>query len=360
MYRENGTQKQVNLGHVSPTVARKCLAEFENKLAMRKMGIIEKQDITLESALCIYFAWCKNKQAKKTLEIKEFAARNFKRFIKSAKKSGLDINMMEINNPLIERYTSKRKESGVCNRTINIELDFISNLIRKTREWEYMAPDIKIEHLREVKKAPRFFSDLEIELITKSASKHLMQIIQIGLYTGMRIGEMLNMKWEHIDWHRNMIHVVNTKDFSTKNKKDRSIPTHKNLKFYLEWLCNYRICPTTDRLFPRESKHRHYVITNAEGTNFERIGLSYRHLMKKLQIPDATLHTLRHTFASRCIMSGADLVTVRDLLGHSDIRTTMIYAHINDEHRQRAIKRLNGIKGGSYEPKQIELLEARK
>ena len=61
----------------------------------------------------------------------------------------------------------------------------------------------------------------------------------------------------------------------------------------------------------------------------------------RLEIENVNLHTFRHAFASHLVMSGADLPTVQKLLGHKDIKTTMIYAHLAPEHLKHAINKLN-------------------
>ena len=62
---------------------------------------------------------------------------------------------------------------------------------------------------------------------------------------------------------------------------------------------------------------------------------------KKCGFPDVTkIHSLRHTFASHLVMNGVDLPTVKQLMGHSDIGTTMIYAHLDPDHLVTAIDKL--------------------
>ncbi len=64
-------------------------------------------------------------------------------------------------------------------------------------------------------------------------------------------------------------------------------------------------------------------------------------LTKQCGFGDVTkIHTLRHTFASHLVMGGVDLPTVKKLLGHADIETTMIYSHLADEHIDRAVEKL--------------------
>ena len=63
-------------------------------------------------------------------------------------------------------------------------------------------------------------------------------------------------------------------------------------------------------------------------------------LVRRCGLKNASLHTLRHTFASHLIMSGADLYTVQKLLGHSSIKTTEIYAHLAPDYLKSAIAKL--------------------
>ena len=60
-------------------------------------------------------------------------------------------------------------------------------------------------------------------------------------------------------------------------------------------------------------------------------------------IKNATLHTFRHTFASWLVMENIDLPTIAQLLGHSDIKTTMIYSHLAPDHVKKAVERLPGL-----------------
>ncbi len=84
-----------------------------------------------------------------------------------------------------------------------------------------------------------------------------------------------------------------------------------------------------------------YVFYNPEtGGQWKDLWLGLKKACRKAGLNDVTWHTFRHTFASRLNSDGADLVTVKELLGHSDIKTTMRYAHTNREAKRRAVRRL--------------------
>ena len=87
-----------------------------------------------------------------------------------------------------------------------------------------------------------------------------------------------------------------------------------------------------------------YVFTGEDGKRIfkNRLLRRVKTLAKKLKLGDNIgVHTLRHTFASHLVMKGVDLATIKQLLGHSDIETTMIYSHLTDDHVDRAVEKLN-------------------
>jgi integrase len=86
-----------------------------------------------------------------------------------------------------------------------------------------------------------------------------------------------------------------------------------------------------------------YVFYNPEtGAQWKDLWLGLKKACRKAGLVGITRHTFRHTFATRLIRNGADLVTVKELLGHADIKTTMRYAHTNREAKASAVRLLTG------------------
>lgn len=86
----------------------------------------------------------------------------------------------------------------------------------------------------------------------------------------------------------------------------------------------------------------HWIFTTKTGSQVRQQGTwsAFKLACQRARIDNATLHTLRHTFASHLIMAGVDLATVSKLLGHKDISTTMIYSHLSPDHLKQAVEKL--------------------
>jgi site-specific recombinase XerD len=85
------------------------------------------------------------------------------------------------------------------------------------------------------------------------------------------------------------------------------------------------------------------VFCNRQGTPYRSFRTTFERTVRQAGIQDFTFHDLRHTFASRLVMAGVDLPTVKELLGHKDISMTMRYAHLSSDHKQAAVKKLEKV-----------------
>jgi site-specific recombinase XerD len=94
----------------------------------------------------------------------------------------------------------------------------------------------------------------------------------------------------------------------------------------------------------RKKSNESSVVEKGDARRYDRaLWENFRRLAKKLGIENVSIHTFRHTFASHLIMSGVDLVTVKELLGHKDIATTMRYAHLIPSHKLWAVNRIYSL-----------------
>jgi site-specific recombinase XerD len=168
--------------------------------------------------------------------------------------------------------------------------------------------------------------------IEANSAAHLPEF-EIALNTGMRRAEQCSLTWECVDFERRLITVVRS-----KNGEMRHIPMNKTVLDVFQAL--YSASPRTGRVF-----------LSSEGAE---LLLGPRHWFEPAvataKLDDFTWHCLRHTFASRLVMAGVDLRTVRQLMGHKTLQMTVRYAHLAPEHQLAAVERLCEAASPQAEP----------
>lgn len=166
----------------------------------------------------------------------------------------------------------------------------------------------------------KYFTKDQIKLILSHKNEPLVDTVIILLYTGMRIGELLQLKCEDIDLEKRLMHVRGTKT----DNADRIVPIHKELVPYLEKRIN-------DEYLVANSKGKPLLYTNYRKHFFSPF-------MKELGL-DQTIHATRHTFISIMDSCGvsADSVILKRIVGHSNSSVTEHYTHKSNEELIEAI-----------------------
>lgn len=202
-----------------------------------------------------------------------------------------------------------------------LELNLIDSNPAKFIKALYQSP----------RKQPRFLSQEEAKLIIDNSSEFYKDLFKFLLYTGVRKDEARFLEWSDIDFKKNHVRILIKATFTTKTRRGRNIPMNS----LVNKIINKRY----------ENKNSNYVFANQEGNNFSPTAwMKYLdNLTRKLEIKDVKIHTFRHTFASWLAMEGVDLATIAQLLGHSNIKTTMIYAHLAPDYVQMAVQKLPKI-----------------
>lgn len=141
----------------------------------------------------------------------------------------------------------------------------------------------------------------------------------MAINTGMRKGEILNLKWENVDLKHGLILLD-----ITKNGERREIPINETVRATLQAL-------------PRRLDIPHVFFNPKTGLPYRDIKGSFATALRRSKILDFRFHDLRHTFASHLVMANIDLTTVKELLGHKDIKMTLRYAHLAPSHKVKAV-----------------------
>ena len=207
-------------------------------------------------------------------------------------------------------------------------------MLKKALDWNYIkrAPSFTILKLQ--KRSVKFLSLEELDRLLECSNDWLRPILIVLRNTGMRIGEVLQLKFTDIDLDNNVILVR-----SQKTSNYRIVPINRELKEILEYMNRYYVHPKSMQASIRHSKQKEYLFCHPDGNKIKSIKNSYNKACARAGI-EATPHTIRHTFASHLVMNQVDLVSIKELLGHSSISTTMIYSHVSRDYKDKTVARL--------------------
>jgi integrase len=237
-----------------------------------------------------------------------------------------NLSLTEITAQLIEKYRAKRLDAKIAKSSVNREMALLKKMYSLAIDWGFA-------HLNPVKKI-KFFSekdnlkerilkkDEEARLLTTCVA-HLQPVLIVALNTGMRLGEILGMKWCQVDLRRLQIRVERTKSGSI-----RHIPINEKLSSILGAL--KAKVGVGEFVFPNDKT----------GRPLTTVKRGFMTACRKAGIKDLRFHDLRHTFASRLVEGGADLITVKELLGHSSVKITERYTHPSQSLKRSAVESL--------------------
>jgi len=235
----------------------------------------------------------------------------------------------EITPMIIERYKAARRET-VAPATVNRELACLKCMFNKAIQWEkaYDNPVRQVKLFKETNQRTRYLEQDEIPRLIDSCAEHLKPIVTTAVFAGMRKSEILNLKWEDIDFKRGIIYLLNT-----KNNEKREV------------LINEIV--TKALLSVKRHGSNPYVFVSKTGKPYTNVRKSFETALKKCDIINFRFHDLRHTFASQLVMMGVDIKTVQELMGHKTIEMTLRYSHLSPDHKNRAVEAL-GKKIGTF------------
>jgi len=202
----------------------------------------------------------------------------------------------------------------------------------KTLIWNYIQenPFNKIKSPKVTKSFPVYLSEAELILILNKTEEQLLKdIFTTAFFTGMRLNEILNMRWNWLDFTQDIITVKNSDDFKTKSKRERIIPIHQKVKSLLQGYFKLGNQPKNDLVFYRKKNIK---------LNSDFISKQFKKALRAAKLnDDIHFHTLRHSFASNLVQRGVNLYVVKELLGHENIKTTQIYSHLTQNSLSNAI-----------------------
>ncbi|WP_455831525.1 phage integrase [Pseudomonas fluorescens] len=259
----------------------------------------------------------------------------------------------------LEQIRTGWMQAGNKASTVNRKMGSISGVFSRAVEWEYIDthPLAKLKQLKvDSKGVIRYLADDETKrlrdaldarqdemraeresantwrtdrhrepmpsLLELPFTDHLKPMVLVSLNTGMRRGELFDLKWSAVNFDTKTITVAGA---TTKTSDTRHIPMNKETIGVLE-------------AWKKQASKSPYAFPGQGGGRFEDVKSAWLKLLERAQIDGFRWHDMRHDFASRLVMAGVPLNTVRDLLGHADIKMTLRYAHLAPGTKAAAVE----------------------
>ncbi len=312
-YGMNGKMKWESVGKVgivTKTVAQKKLETRKKQVELGQHNIISAKIPTLSEFASEYMKYVTETVKKRSWRRDENSLDHVTTFFGELKLSAIT------SNDIID-YQNKRRNENAKPATINRELACLKhlfNIARQKNKFFGDNPVSKVKFLEENNQKERILTSEEEERLLSCSAPHLIPIIQTAINTGMRKNEILSLKWPNVDFDNKLLAV---EPANSKNKKPRRIPINSILrKILLE-----------QKL---KTGFSEFVFLNPDGNPYNRsdsLKKCFQGACRRSNIKGLRFHDLRHTAATRMIETGASIVAVSKILGHSTLSMTMRYAH---------------------------------
>ena len=256
------------------------------------------------------------------------------------------VRLQQVVSTMLESG-NKRTNGKLSANTVKSIISVLQNSLRTAKNMGYINEYVadKIHRPKATEKRVECFTPAEqkkIEQAVSESCKTKLRGIVICLYTGLRIGELLALRWEDIDLAKGKLTVNHTCHDANANGRHvrlldspktensaRQIPLSKPLLVMLKEMkktskCEYIIADGTKSVFVR---------------SYQR---TFELLLKRLKIPHKGFHSLRHTFATRALECGIDVKSLSEILGHKNATITLNrYAHSLWEHKAEMMNKLS-------------------
>jgi len=237
------------------------------------------------------------------------------------------MKLSKIQSLKVEEYKREKIKSGLSSKSINNHLAVLKKSLSTAKEWQFIDDQPKIRLLKTKPQHHDYLSESECEILLNGATGIIKEMILLALRTGLRFGEIIALDWQDVDLDRKMLSVSKSISRglmgSTKSNRTRHIPLSEEL-----W-----------KMLSQRYKSSGFIFLNKNGELLRR-DVCFKALQracKRSNLKEIGWHTLRHTFASHLAQKNISLKAIQELLGHSNIQTTMRYAHLSSSELRSAI-----------------------
>lgn len=251
-------------------------------------------------------------------------------------------------NDLME--SGGKDQSGLAAKTVADALSLTKAVIKYASRMKYLTDRTALDVSVKVKNAPlRVLSVQEQQILISELTEELDFTglgIYICLFTGIRVGELCALTWDDISLENNIIHIHRTMQrIQTPDGEKKTAILIAEPKSQ----CSIRDIPIAGTLREKliqQSAKEGYVLTGNKNKYVEPRTMQnrFKAIVDRCGIRDAHFHTLRHTFATRCIEVGFDIKSLSEILGHANVSITLNrYVHPSMELKQKNMDKLSEL-----------------
>ncbi len=372
-YRFGGKKNNLPIGNIKEVTTTQARAKAKEILSNAVLGVDPQQQKKDRVAAAEAEAKAKTEAEKPKYTLSDFINNDYEpnrtalnkkngmetiKRLKSAFKNLLNKPLDEINAADITLWWTDRLNAGLAKSTVNRDIIALKSMfttaeklnkvpIHPLRGYSQLKEDgqAPVRYLSDAEEASLFIAldEREAELVAGrnrgntwrenrgyplygEIADPLKPMIVVSLNTGIRWGTLVGLRWVNIDFDKSQMVVESG---IMKNKKLLYIPL--NIKV-LDELNKWKTATGGDK-----DPSRLIFPGRAPNQKKDKAKRAWASLKKRAKIKNFRWHDLRHTFASKLVMRGVDLNTVRELMGHSKIEQTLRYAHLAPEHKAAAV-----------------------
>ncbi len=327
-YMHRGKRYTIRIGKVSKTVAREIASEIKAQI-LRDEFVPQRKAPTFREVAQEYMDWYIT-HSRARQRSKEVHIIRIERLIDHFGRYPLD----RITWTIVENYKRRRLEEGASKVTINKELRILKTIVKRAIETGLYSGDMpKIELFPDKEREiVRALTPEEAERLIDACPEWFKPVVIFVLNTGLRAGEIFSLRWEQVDFEKEVILLERD---TTKTKETYKVFMNPAVKELLLKLKKEQ---------EEKGIDHGYIFTNKYGLPYKYEDRTYRKVFatacKKAGIKDFRFHDLRHTFASWVAMNSRDIYAVQQLLHHKDIKMTRRYAHLTDSYLKSIVKNI--------------------
>ncbi|WP_438335198.1 tyrosine-type recombinase/integrase [Clostridium cochlearium] len=240
----------------------------------------------------------------------------------------------------IQKNIDNLIKEGLNNNTIKSYIKRLNTLFKSAKEEYKIIDEIPTKNIKIGKPVPikkKALTDNEIDNLLKTfKNDKYYLLIFLAINTGMRLGELLGLTWDNVDFKNNTITV--NKQWKKLTSSEWGFGTVKSKN-------SNRTIPISHTVIKELLKHKNVININNRILNFKATNSVCVIVNRKLKKRgfDITIHELRHTYATKLIANGIDFKTAAKILGHSVEQTLKTYSHVNDDMIKKATSIIDNI-----------------